>query len=121
MFFALHPPQGEQNMRKHQRGHSLVELLAVLAIAGIMITTVSRAVDYARRTAALAASTSEMRALFQSTRAIAITHRRNVAIRFRLDGDTWTWRVYEDRNRDGVRNDDIARGVDVPIGPTHTL
>jgi prepilin-type N-terminal cleavage/methylation domain-containing protein len=108
-------------MRNHERGHSLVELLAVLAIAGIMLTAVSRAVDYARRTASLAAATAEMRALFQSTRAIAITHRRYVAIRFRLDGDTWTWRVYEDRNKDGVRNDDIAKGIDVPIGPTRTL
>ncbi|MEA2164514.1 MAG: hypothetical protein QOK37_2641 [Thermoanaerobaculia bacterium] len=108
-------------MRNQQRGHSLVELLTVLAIAGIMITTITRAVDYARRTAALVASTSEMRALFQSTRAIAIAHRRNVAIRFRQDGDTWTWRVYEDRNKDGVRNDDIARGIDVPISPTRTL
>jgi hypothetical protein len=52
---------------------------------------------------------------------MAITHRRSVAIRFRADGDSWSWRVYEDRDNDGVRNDDIARGVDVPIGPDHRL
>jgi prepilin-type N-terminal cleavage/methylation domain-containing protein len=108
------------NMRD-QRGHTLAELLTVLAIAGIMLTTASRAVSYAQRTAALTSATAEVRALFDNTRTIAIVHRRNVAIRFRLDGDSWTWRVYEDRNKDGVRNDDIARGIDVPLGPIRQL
>lgn len=108
-------------MSKQERGQTLVELLIALAIGGVILTTAWHAVDYARRTVALASATSELRALFQNTRAIAIAHRRNVAIRFRQDGDSWTWRVYEDRDNDGVRNDDISRGVDVPLSPTRTF
>jgi prepilin-type N-terminal cleavage/methylation domain-containing protein len=108
-------------MNKQERGHTLVELLIVLAVGGVILTTAWQAVDYARRTVALVSTTSELRALFQNTRAIAIAHRRSVAIRFRQDGDTWTWRVYEDRDNDGVRNDDISRGVDVPLSPDRTF
>jgi prepilin-type N-terminal cleavage/methylation domain-containing protein len=108
-------------MNKQERGHTLVELLIVLAVGGVILTTAWQAVDYARRTVALVSATSELRALFQNTRAIAIAHRRNVAIRFRQDGDTWTWRVYEDRDNDGVRNDDISRGVDVPLSTDRTF
>jgi prepilin-type N-terminal cleavage/methylation domain-containing protein len=108
-------------MNKQERGHTLVELLIVLAVGGVILTTAWNAVDYARRTVALVSATAELRALFQNTRAIAIAHRRNVAIRFRQDGDSWTWRVYEDRDNDGVRNDDISRGVDVPLSPTRAF
>jgi type II secretory pathway pseudopilin PulG len=108
-------------MNNNQRGHTLAEVLVILAIAAFLVTTVSYAAEYARRTVALAGATAEMRAMFHQVRATAITHRRNVAIRFRADGDSWSWRVYEDRDNDGVRNDDISRGVDVPLGPDHAL
>jgi prepilin-type N-terminal cleavage/methylation domain-containing protein len=108
-------------MSKQERGHTLVEVLIALAVGGVILTMAWHAVDYARRTVALVSATSELRSLFQSTRAIAIAHRRNVAIRFRQDGDAWTWRVYEDRDNDGVRNDDISRGVDVPLSPMRTF
>src|SRR5437660_10581900 len=104
-------------MNKQERGHTLVELLIVLAVGGIILTTAWQAVDYARRTVALVSATSELRALFQNTRAIAIAHRRNVAIRFRQDDDQWTWRVYVDRRDAGVRNDDISRGAERPLPP----
>jgi prepilin-type N-terminal cleavage/methylation domain-containing protein len=108
-------------MKPNQRGLTLIELLIVLAIAGFLLTTAAYAMEYARRTVALVAATAELRSTFHQTRAMAITHRRSVAIRFRAEGDSWSWRVYEDRDNDGVRNDDIARGIDVPIGPDHTL
>jgi len=108
-------------MSKQERGQTLVELLIALAVGGVILTTAWHAVDYARRTVALVSATSELRALFQNTRAMAIARRRNVAIRFRQEGDSWTWRVYEDRDNDGVRNDDISRGVDVPLSPSRTF
>ncbi|HEX3579254.1 MAG TPA: GspH/FimT family pseudopilin [Thermoanaerobaculia bacterium] len=108
-------------MSKQERGHTLIELLIALAVGGILLTLAWNAVDYARRTVALVSATSELRALFQNTRAIAIAHRRNVAIRFWQEGGSWSWRVYEDRDNDGVRNDDISRGVDVPLSPARTF
>lgn len=98
--------------RQRQRGQTLIELLVVLTLVGIVTAIGTSMIDRARTTVALAAATSELRALFQRVRMIAVTHDRNVAIRFRPAGEYWSWSIYEDRDGDGVRNDDIDRGID---------
>jgi len=100
-------------MKRNERGQTLIELLTVLSLIGIVTAIGTSMTTRARTTIALAAGTSELRALFQRVRMIAVSHDRNVAIRFRPEGDLWSWSIYEDRDGDGVRNDDIARGVDV--------
>lgn len=95
-----------------QKGQSLAELVVVLAIIGLALGATATTAGSARKRIALAAATSELRAVFMSTRALAVAHDRNVAIRFQPSGSQWSWTIYEDGDRDGVRNDDITRGVD---------
>ena len=105
-------------MTGNEKGQTLVELIAVVSIIGCIASAGFVTSMTVQRRIALSAATSELRALFQQVRLTAIAHNRNVAIRFRPAGDLWSWNVYEDGDGDGVRNDDISRGVDFPIGKT---
>ena len=104
-----------------QKGQSLAELVVVLFIIGSALIATVSAAGSAQKKIALAAATSELRAVFQNTRAVAIAHDRNVAIRFQPDGKQWNWTVYEDGDGDGVRSDDIARGVDIRVSRTRVF
>jgi hypothetical protein len=96
----------------------MIELLVVVSLLGFFAVIGNSALTQARRNVALLAGTSELRSLFQRVRMLAVSHNRNVAIRFRPVGETWSWSVYEDGDGDGVRNDDITRGVDVQVDRT---
>ncbi len=95
-----------------------MEMLVMVSLLGFFAVMGNSALTYARRNVALLAGTAELRSLFQRVRMLAVAHNHNVAIRFRPVGDAWTWSVYEDGDGDGVRNDDINRGVDVQIDRT---
>src|SRR5688500_2774559 len=99
-------------MKRNQKGQSLVELLFTVSMMGIIGILGVSGVGRAQRRVALASATAELRAIFQRVRLTAVAHNRNLAVRFRPEGDRWNWSVYEDRDGDGVRNDDIASGVD---------
>lgn len=100
-----------------QSGQTLAELLVAVAVIGFFAALSASPIDKAARRTAIAAATSELRAVFQRTRMLAIAHDRNVAIKFRNDADGWAWSIYEDGDGDGVRNDDISRGVDKLLEP----
>jgi len=104
-------------MGRKEKGQTLVELMVVVSILGFFVAIGASSMTHARRDIALSAGTAELRALFQRTRLTAITHDRNIAIRFRPVGPLWSWTVYEDGDGDGVRNDDITKGIDFAIAP----
>lgn len=109
-------------MRKHQQGQTLMELMVVVAIAGLITTVAAGLIGYTARRTELRAATSEVRALLVYVRGVAIAHDRNVAVRFRpTAGGAWSWSLYEDGDGDGVRADDIARSVDRLIQPPREL
>jgi len=109
-------------MRKHQQGQTLIELMAVVAIAGLITTVAAGLIGFTTRRSELRAATSEIRALLVHVRAVAIAHDRNVAVRFKqTSSGTWTWALYEDGDGDGVRADDISRNVDLLIQPAREL
>lgn len=108
-------------MRRNQKGQSLIEMLVVVSLIGFFGVLGNSALTSARRNIALSASTAELRALFQRVRMLAVGHNRNVAIRFRPAGDAWSWTIYEDGDGDGVRNDDILRGVDFQVDRTRVF
>ncbi|HJQ41161.1 MAG TPA: GspH/FimT family pseudopilin [Thermoanaerobaculia bacterium] len=105
-------------MRRSEKGQSLIELLVVVSLLGFFGVMGNSALNHARRNVALLAGTSELRSLFQRVRMLAVSHNRNLAIRFRPVGDTWSWSVYEDGDGDGVRNDDITKGIDAQVDRT---
>jgi hypothetical protein len=93
-----------------------MELLVVVSLLGFFVVLGNSSLTQARRNVALLAGTSELRSLFQRVRMLAVSHNRNVAIRFRPAGEAWSWTVYEDGDGDGVRNDDINKGIDFQVG-----
>ena len=102
-----------------QRGHTLLEVLVVLAILGVFSLVAGYAADSGMRQASLIAGTSELRSVFHEVRMLAVARDRNLGIKFREGGGTWSWSVYEDRDGDGVRNDDINKKVDRKIRGPH--
>lgn len=102
-------------MTRNQKGQTLIEMVVVLSLIGGVAAMGTSAMTRAKHDIALAAGTSELRALFQRVRMTAVSHDRNVAIRFRPVGDLWSWTIYEDGDGDGVRTDDINRGVDFAV------
>ncbi|HEX8252546.1 MAG TPA: GspH/FimT family pseudopilin [Thermoanaerobaculia bacterium] len=99
-------------MPRHQRGSCLLELLAIVGIIAMFLLVALPAFGNIGRKRALRAATAELRSIFALTRARAISRNINCGLKFKKTGPVWQFAVYEDGDRDGVRNDDIAKGVD---------
>jgi prepilin-type N-terminal cleavage/methylation domain-containing protein len=101
--------------RHGQRGLTLVELLIALAIIGMMATFIAPAFQNLRRRAAAAAAAREIEAILYLARSRALMKGRNSGVRFAQLRGEWCYAIYDDGDGDGVRNDDIARGIDRPL------
>jgi len=97
---------------EHERGHTVPELLAGLALLAVLSWQTAGVAEAAMRRASLIAAASELRSVFEQVRMEAIGRDAGLGIKFRYARSTWTWSVYEDADGDGVRNDDIRDGVD---------
>ena len=100
----------------NQSGYSLIELLIALAVIGIVIGVALPNFTSMRRRAALRAASGELRAIFHHTRQRAISRGQNAGVKFFMDGGEWQYAVYDDGDGDGVKNDDIRRGIDPVAG-----
>lgn len=104
--------------RFDRRGHSLIELLIVVAIVALLLLVSVPSFRSMQKRAAVRAAAQEIRAAFHSARSQAIATGRSTGLRFSEGDDTWYWNLYEDGDWDGVRNADIKSGVDRRIaGP----
>lgn len=99
-------------MSRHQRGHSLLELVAVLAILLLFIAIALPAFANIGRKRALRAAVAELRGVFAHTRSRAITRSLHCGLKFTKVAGTWQFGVYQDGDGDGIRNDDITKKVD---------
>lgn len=104
-------------MRRHQYGYSAIELLVVVAIIGTIVTAAVPSFFNLQRSAALRAASAEIRSIFHLARSRAIARGTNCGLKFVRLGGEWHFAIYDDGDRDGVRNDDIRRGVDRLVSP----
>jgi len=102
----------------HERGHTLLEMLAAVAI---VLITVSVAIPHLKAYAVeahLLAAGRTFKGEFMKARSIAVRSRVQTAIRFEDGPRGPSYSVYMDGNHNGVLSTDIAAGRDRRIaGP----
>lgn len=103
--------------RSRERGHTLLEMLVVMGVLAVMAAYLLPNVRAHSAEARLLAAGHKFKWQFLKTRSEAIRSNEYRAIRFeRCGGDCYS--VYRDGDHDGVRSDDIRRGVDTRVeGP----
>lgn len=106
---------------RDESGFTLTELLAVVAMIGILIGCATPSWLLIRRRAAVRSAAGEIRSVFHHVRSLAISTSRNTGVQFTRSGGQWQYAIYEDGDRDGVRSDDIRRGTDRCIQPRRHL
>jgi len=99
-------------MDQRQRGATLVEVIVATAIIGILSAMAVAAAESALCRYSLAAATIDMRLGLFETRMQSMTLDKSVALKFRYEGGAWNVATYLDGDGDGIRNDDIQRGID---------
>lgn len=95
-----------------QRGYTLLELLAVIAIIGLLAAVAMPSFMSLRRRAAVRSAAAEIRAVFHQVRSRAIARHGHAGVKFTRVGPEWEFAIYDDGDGDGVRSDDIRRRVD---------
>ena len=104
-------------MPKRNSGYSLIELLTTVAVLGIILTVALPAFGSMRRKAALRTASAELRSIFHLARSRAIARHANCGLKFLRAGDEWQFAIHDDGDGDGVRNDDIRKGIDPRVRP----
>jgi len=107
-------------MRK-RNGFTLIDLLTVVVIIGTLVVVVVPAFAEMRRRMALRAASSELRTVFHHARMRAISRGRNCGLKFASSGGEWQFAIYDDGDGDGIRNDDIAKGIDRMAAPPRVV
>ncbi len=109
--------------RLHARhGFTLIEILVVLALAALVLSFGVPALDAWHRDLRVRMAAAEVVGAMQTARLWAIRHSAHVAIKFRTDPDgRVSQTLYRDGDGDGVRNADIASGVDPQVRSSRTL
>ena len=97
---------------RRQKGFTLLEGIAVVAIVGILALIAVPSFATYRRHASLRAEADQLRSIFRAARSRAIARNANAGVRFAQRGSQWTFALYDDGDGDGIRSDDIAAGID---------
>lgn len=106
---------------RNSHGFSLIEALAVLCIAGILVlVTVGGAARVLEQSSTRSLSTV-IRGLVIEAQTRAVAARAHVALVFEDTPRGATARIYADGDLDGVTREDIRKGVDRPLGPALLL
>jgi prepilin-type N-terminal cleavage/methylation domain-containing protein len=95
-----------------RNGYTLIELLIVIAIIGLILGVAIPNFRTMQRRMALRAAAGELRSGFHLVRMRAIARGVNTGVKFVMIDGTWHFATYEDGDNDGVRNDDIKKGID---------
>jgi len=93
--------------RRRDAGFTMVELMVVVAIAAILITSVVPSFDHLRGSAAVKGVANELTSGFQFARSEAI--RRNTFVYFELDPGVKAWNVHTETGSDGTAKYEINK------------
>jgi Tfp pilus assembly protein FimT len=112
-------PMAEQTIARatpQQRGASLVETLMALSIAAVLASAAVPAMRAALVQQRLRSSSVDLYATFHAARSEAIRRAGSVAVT-PMDAEDWSkgWRVFADRNDDGVQDAGEATLVERPL------
>lgn len=100
----------------NQKGMTLVEIVVALVLMGIGTVMAVPRLGQAHRRAALNAVTRKLQMSLLRARAEAISTGYATGIVFdQGPSGKWNCTLVSDGDDDGIRRDDIARGVDLPI------
>jgi prepilin-type N-terminal cleavage/methylation domain-containing protein len=103
------------------RGSSLVEMMVALAIVSLICGIASPSLFTLSRRVALRGAVARIQFVLSEARTEAQLLDHNCGVRFTSDEDGWSYGIYEDMNGNGVRNADIASGVDRLVRPRMRL
>jgi prepilin-type N-terminal cleavage/methylation domain-containing protein len=106
---------------RHQRGHTLIEVLAVVSVLAVVV-----AAGLAWGGAGMArhrvdAAARRVASWYSRARVEAGRRGRSVGVRFDEDHGHVRLRLFADGAGDGVRPSDIEAGLDPPVGPAWCL
>jgi prepilin-type N-terminal cleavage/methylation domain-containing protein len=103
-------------------GFSLAELLVVVAVAAVVALLVYPAILQATARLRVELAAAELVAVLRQARAEATRRGCYVGVRFDTEENgRVTWALYRDGNGNGIRNAEIASGIDPRIGPHRRL
>jgi len=108
-------------MRIANRGHSLAEILVVLALAAVSLGITLPALGRARSRAAAGAAARRIATLLQAQRWRSVTVGKTHGLLFDRDDRGWTWFEVRDGNRNGLRTREIRNGTDPILSGPHRL
>ncbi|HKQ60889.1 MAG TPA: hypothetical protein VJS92_06340 [Candidatus Polarisedimenticolaceae bacterium] len=103
------------------RGASLLELLAVLALAGMAAAVAVPALAHLRSAGRVAAGARLLAIELHAARWKSVTRRVHHGLFFERDGRGWRWREVRDGNGNGVRTAEVRSGVDPTLGGPYRL
>jgi Tfp pilus assembly protein FimT len=113
--FALRARKGV--FMQSSRGSSFVEVLTAVAVVSLICGIALPSLFTLSRRVAMRGAVARIRFVLAEARTEAQLLEHNCGIRFTNDGDGWSYGMYEDLNGNGVRNDDIAKGIDRLMRP----
>ena len=108
-------------MSKRASGFSLLELLIVIAIIGLTVSVATPSWLNLRRRNAVRSASAEIGSIFRLVRSRAVSQSRYSGVKFTQAAGDWQYALYDDGDGDGIRNDDIAKGVDRRVTPARYL
>lgn len=107
--------------RVDARGLALVDVLAATALSALVSATaipvVAGAMEHERATI----GAHYLAARLKQAQLEALRRATSVAVRIQAGADDTRWQVFADGNGNGVRLDDIDRGLDLPLGVEDSL
>src|SRR5262245_50398609 len=104
-----------------ERGQSLAEILAALAVSALLVAAASPSLAGLQSRARMRGATAEMLATIRSLRSRAVAEGRTIGLVFARDGRGWSYRIHADGDGDGVRSADIDARIATPIMPRRLL